>query len=67
MQFRWMAPQKNGPEQYFELGQDAFFRPPSSFFSEIALSDALEEHDGKVSIDGRTNYYQTANDINTFA
>ena len=48
-----------------ELGKDAFSRPPSlTFFLERIMSDALEEQDGKGSIDSRnmTNL-QFADDI----
>ena len=46
--------------------KDAFFHPSSSFFLITKKCVALEEHDGKVSIDGRTiTYLWFADDIDT--
>ena len=54
VQFRLTAAQENGSEQQLMLGKDALSHPPSStFFSNWIMTDALEEHDGKVSIGGR--------------
>ena len=48
-----MAAQKNSSVQQLELGKDVFSHPLSStFFLEKVMFDALEEHDGKVSIGG---------------
>ena len=49
-----MTAQENGSEQQLESRKDVFFHSPSSTFFSKGLSDALEEHDGKVSIGGRT-------------
>ena len=50
-----MAAQENASEQQLESGNDVFLDPPSStFFLERIEADALEEHDGKISISGRT-------------
>ena len=47
--------QENGSEQPLESGKDVFFHPSSStFFLQRIMSDALEEHDEKISIGGRT-------------
>ena len=65
----WMAALENGSEQKLEKGKDVFCHPPSStFISQRIMSDALEEHDGKVSIGGRniTNL-RFANDIDALA
>ena len=48
MQFRRMAAQKNGSEQV-EARMSCLTNPLQHFFDRI-MSDALEEHDGKVSI-----------------
>ena len=48
------AARENDAEQQLELGKDAFYHPPSSTFFKRILSDTMEEHDGKVSIGGRT-------------
>ena len=64
-----MAALENGSEQKLEKGKDVFCHPPSStFISQRIMSDALEEHDGKVSIGGRniTNL-RFANDIDALA
>ena len=61
MQFRSKAAQENG--LLIELGKDVFFHPPFSTFS----SDALDAHNGKVSIGGRTiTNLRFADDIDAF-
>ena len=45
---------ENGPEDLSESGKDVFCHPSSlTFFLKRIMSDALEEHDGKISIGGR--------------
>ena len=52
MQSRCMAAHENGSEKQLELGRGTFFYP---IFSHYSLKHALDEHEGKVSIGGRTN------------
>ena len=54
-QGRWTAAQENGSEQQLELGRDAFSHPLSSnsFSNGLYITDALKEHDEKVSIRSR--------------
>ena len=64
-----MAAQKNGSKQQLELGKDVFFSSTLyNIFFERSITDALEEHNGKVSIGGRniTNLRFT-NDISALA
>ena len=63
-----MAVQENGSEQQLESGKIVFFHPPSStVFLERIMSDAFEEHDGKVSIGGRTITNLFVDDIDALA
>ena len=53
-----MAAQENGSEQQLEPDKMSSFSLAFQHFSRkhyVNLSDALEEHDGKVSIGGRSN------------
>ena len=49
-----MAAQEHGSEQQLELGRDEFLLALFNIFLERLMSDALEEHDKKGSIDGKT-------------
>ena len=63
-----MAAQENGSEQQLESGKDVSFHPPASKFFPKDYSDTLEEHDGKVSIGGRTiTDLRFADDIDALA
>ena len=64
-----MSAQKNGSEEQSKSGKDVIFQPPSStFFSKRIMSGTLEEHDGKVSIGGRTiTNLRFADDIDALA
>ena len=69
------AVQMNGSKgEWFRttVGKDVFCHPPSStIFLKQIMSDALKEHDWKVSIGGRNitsdNDYRFANDIDALA
>ena len=47
------ADQETGSEKQLESNKDAYSRPPSATFLERIMTDALEDHEGTVSIWGR--------------
>ena len=50
-----MAPWETGSEQQMESDRDVYFHQPSStYFWKRITTDALEDHEGTVSIEGRT-------------
>ena len=60
MLFRLTTAQENRLEQQFELGKDGYSHPQLfNILLEKVMTDALEEHNGKVSIGG-IKYYQSA-------